>query len=86
MEKRYRRIFLNHRLLKQQDEAERERQQHSSESEDTRNWSGQTQGEEMNRVRTWRRIKPSFQNPDAHYTEIHITLWDEIDDHYNQKI
>lgn len=82
MEKRYRRMFLKHRLI-QQDEAERERHNDSSASKDTHDWSDKARSNEMNRVRTWRRIKPSFQTVEDRHPEIHITLWDEIDNTYN---
>lgn len=78
MEKRYRRMFLKHRLI-QQEEADQERLENSSKSDDKRGWSDSTRSKEMNRVRTWRQIKPAFHTAEGQQSEIHITLWDEID-------
>ncbi|WP_432695476.1 hypothetical protein ACQUQP_13100 [Marinobacterium sp. YM272] len=78
MEKRYRRMLLNHRLIKQ-DEAEQERLQSSGASEDTQDRSADTRSKEMNRKRTWRRLKPAFHTIEGYPVEIHITLWDEIE-------
>ncbi|TCK08776.1 hypothetical protein CLV83_0869 [Marinobacterium mangrovicola] len=78
MEKRYRRMLLKHRLI-QQEEADRERLENSSGSDRTLDWSDSTRSKEMNRVRTWRQIKPIFHTIEGQQSEIHITLWDEID-------
>ena len=78
MEKRYRRMFLKHRLI-QQEEAERERRDNSSVSNNTRDRSDNARGNEMKRTRTWRRVKPPFQTVENHHPEVHITLWDEIE-------
>ena len=78
MAKTYRRMFLNHRLIKQ-DEADREHQPPSNASDERRDWRDNTRGNEMHRVRTWRRVKPAFHTVEGLHKEVHITLWDEID-------